>query len=144
MICGSTTAPFYYGFMCEENQYLGKIFLTQVWSFCIIALIATMCCTSKWVNAMAYIIAGYSTVPGIVYLAYYTTDDAVRTFYVWPWLIGGTTYALGAVIYALKCPERCFPRKFDIWLQSHTIFHYMIVAAASLHIWASFRLFHER
>lgn len=27
MICGSTTPPFYYGFMCEESQYYGKLYI---------------------------------------------------------------------------------------------------------------------
>ena len=144
MICGSTTSPFYYGFMCEENWFWGKVYLGQVWTFCIIALICTLCLDSKWVNAIAYIIAGYSTVPGIWHLAYYTSEESLRIFVIWPWLVGGTTYAVGAIFYALKFPERYFPRTFDIWLQSHTIFHLMIFAAASLHIWGSFRVFHER
>mmetsp|Transcript_27326 Transcript_27326/g.36561 ORF Transcript_27326/g.36561 Transcript_27326/m.36561 type:complete len:116 (+) Transcript_27326:1013-1360(+) len=27
MICGSTTSPFYYGFMCEENWFWGQVYL---------------------------------------------------------------------------------------------------------------------
>mmetsp|Transcript_27326 Transcript_27326/g.36562 ORF Transcript_27326/g.36562 Transcript_27326/m.36562 type:complete len:97 (+) Transcript_27326:1466-1756(+) len=80
----------------------------------------------------------------MIHLAYYASAESIRIFYIWPWLIGGTTYAVGAIVYALKVPERCFPRTFDLWMQSHTVFHWMILAAASLHIWGSFRLFHER
>jgi len=40
----------------------------------------------------------------------------MATFYLWPWMIGGTTYAAGAIVYALKIPERFYPGKFDIWL----------------------------
>ena len=144
MICGSTTSPFYYGFMCEENWFWGKVYLIQVWTFCIIALITTLCVDSKAINAISYIIAGYSTIPGMYHLSHYAGPESVRTFHVWPWLIGGTTYAVGAIIYAAKIPERCFPKTFDFWLQSHTIFHWMIVCAACLHIWGSLRAFHER
>ena len=144
MICGSTTSPFYYSFMCEENWYYGRLYIGQVWTFCIIALIVTLCVDSKWVNAVSYIIAGYSTVPAMLHLLWYTTEESVHNFQIWPWLFGGTTYAVGAIIYALKIPERCFPKTFDIWLQSHTIFHWMILFAAILHIWGSLRVFHER
>jgi len=145
MICGSTTSPFYYGFMCEENQFWGKVYLIQVWSFCFIATIITIACDNKYLNAAAFIVAGYSTLPGMIHLAWYTTEQPNQpSFVVWPWLTGGILYAVGAIIYALKVPERIFPKTFDIWLQSHTIFHWMILAAACLHIWGSFRIFHER
>lgn len=98
----------------------------------------------KWVNAIAFIVAGYSTVPGIIHLAYYTEARLVHPFAVWPWLTGGILYAVGAIIYALNVPERFVKKTFDIWLQSHSIFHWMILAAAMLHFWASLRVFHQR
>ena len=63
---------------------------------------------------------------------------------MWIWLGGGILYAIGAITYALKIPERFFPETFDIWMQSHTIFHWYVVAAALLHFWGSLRAFHER
>lgn len=80
MICGSTTSPFYYSFMCEENWYYGRLYIGQVWTFCIIALIVTLCVDSKWVNALSYIIAGYSTVPAMLHLLWYTTEESVHNF----------------------------------------------------------------
>ena len=80
MICGSTTSPFYYSFMCEENWWYGRLYIGQVWSFCLIALILTLCNDSKWVNAVAYIVAGYSTVPAMLHLLWYTTDESVHDF----------------------------------------------------------------
>jgi len=144
MISGSTTSPFYYGFMCEENWFWGQVYLCQVWGFCLVATVVTLTTDNKYVNAAAFIIAGYSTLFGMIHLAYYTSEASVRTFYIWPWLFGGILYAVGAIIYALKVPERLVPRTFDIWMQSHTIFHWMILAAALTHVWASFRVFHER
>ena len=63
---------------------------------------------------------------------------------MWPWLGGGILYGIGAVLYALRFPERYFKRTFDIFGSSHQLFHFFILAAAFLHIWASFRVFHER
>ena len=83
MICGSTTAPFYYGFMCEENQW-GFIYLAQVWTFCIIATILTLTYRNrpdkKWIGAIAYIVAGYSTGPGMLQLAWHTPEATMRYF----------------------------------------------------------------
>ena len=47
-------------------------------------------------------------------------------------LIWGTclTYALGLVFYLLKFPEKFFPVKFDIWFNSHTIWHLLVFAAS--------------
>ncbi|PAA76042.1 hypothetical protein BOX15_Mlig021230g1, partial [Macrostomum lignano] len=42
-------------------------------------------------------------------------------------------YITGAVIYAVRFPERLFPGKFDLWFQSHQIFHVFVVAAAFVH-----------
>ncbi|CAG0897782.1 unnamed protein product, partial [Cyprideis torosa] len=42
-------------------------------------------------------------------------------------------YILGAVLYALRVPERFFPGKCDIWFQSHQIFHCLVIAAAFVH-----------
>lgn len=121
-----------------------------MWTFCFVAMFLTLYYrhdpSKKLLNAMSYIVAGYSTVPGIVHLAYYTSEENVRMFAVWPWLVGGALYAVGAIIYALFIPDRFFPEsKFvSTWIQSHTIFHWKILAAALLHFWASVRVFHER
>lgn len=42
-------------------------------------------------------------------------------------------YIFGAFIYAVRIPERFFPGKFDIWFQSHQIFHMFVLAAAFVH-----------
>lgn len=33
---------------------------------------------------------------------------------VWPYAIGGAVYIGGAIIYALRIPERWIPNKFDL------------------------------
>lgn len=42
-------------------------------------------------------------------------------------------YLSGATIYAVRVPERLFPGRFDIWFQSHQIFHVFVVVAAFVH-----------
>jgi len=50
------------------------------------------------------------------------------------WLIlMGSLYVLGAILYAIRVPERFFPGKCDLWFQSHQIFHVLVLAAAFVH-----------
>ena len=95
-------------------------------------------------NAIAYIMSGWMTAFGLVHMWLWTEDRLLKAFPVWAWALGGITYTVGGIIYALKIPERLVPKKFDIWLHSHSIFHWMILFAAIVHIWASIRAFHER
>uniref|UniRef100_A0A1B6H4B9 Adiponectin receptor n=1 Tax=Cuerna arida TaxID=1464854 RepID=A0A1B6H4B9_9HEMI len=44
-------------------------------------------------------------------------------------LITATLYIIGAVLYAYRVPERLFPGRFDLWFQSHQIFHVLVVIA---------------
>ena len=84
MIMGSCTPPFYYGNMCSESQYYFKIFLGQVYVCCSFALYVTLRASRETinvkVNAIAYLIAGYSTGPGLIFLRYYSTEEQVHKF----------------------------------------------------------------
>ena len=70
-------------------------------------------------SAIAFLLAGYSTMPGGLHLYWYADARYVYRFEIWPMLSGGILYGIGAVIYALKFPEKCFKKKFDIWGSSH-------------------------
>lgn len=43
-------------------------------------------------------------------------------------------YIIGALIYAYQIPECFYPGRFDIWFQSHQIFHVFVVIAALVHL----------
>ena len=124
MIMGSCTAPFYYGFMCDESWYYGKLYLGQVYFFCITALYVTLRTSggenvNATVNAIAYLVAGYSTSPGIYHMSNHLDEEQAHRPPTWPFLGGGILYAIGAITYALKVPERFIERKFDIIGSSH-------------------------
>jgi len=42
-------------------------------------------------------------------------------------------YIMGALLYGARIPERFMPGKFDLWFQSHQIFHVLVIAAAFVH-----------
>jgi adiponectin receptor len=45
----------------------------------------------------------------------------------------GVFYVLGALIYAMRIPERWKPGMFDIAGHSHQLFHVLVVAGAYTH-----------
>lgn len=56
----------------------------------------------------------------------------------------GATYLFGLVFYILKIPERWVPYKFDIWFNSHAIWHFFVFLAAAEHFGALFLLYDRR
>ena len=146
LIGGSTIGCLYYGFACEEYAFWRWLWIGQVCLFCAIAVVVTLVPEqpNTVFSAIAFLIAGYSTVPGCLHLYLYADARFVYRFEVWTWLGGGILYAIGAIVYAMKCPEKYVKKKFDIWGSSHQIFHVCCLAASFLHIWGMFKLFHER
>ncbi len=50
------------------------------------------------------------------------------------WLVtSGALYIVGALLYAMRVPERFYPGRFDYLGASHQIFHCLILAAAWSH-----------
>ena len=41
-------------------------------------------------------------------------------------------YIFGALIYILKIPDRLYPKTFDIWFNSHQLFHIMTITGGIL------------
>ena len=52
-------------------------------------------------------------------------------------LLMGFLYLLGALLYAKRWPERQYPYVFDYALNSHNLFHFLVVSAALVHVEAS-------
>jgi adiponectin receptor len=48
-------------------------------------------------------------------------------------LLMGAIYLAGAVIYAMRIPERWKPGAFDLAFHSHQLFHVAVVVAACVH-----------
>jgi adiponectin receptor len=58
-------------------------------------------------------------------------------FQMWHWFGGGIFYSVGAILYATGFPERCFKKTFDIFGQSHNLFHVGILIGAAVNFYGS-------
>jgi adiponectin receptor len=72
-------------------------------------------------------------IPGVHYLLIFGSHKAFNVGGLGWFLLTAALYLIGASLYAARIPERIFPGKFDIWFQSHQIFHVFVVAAAYVH-----------
>jgi adiponectin receptor len=63
------------------------------------------------------------------------------------YLVEGTVGICGAALYALRFPERLSPGTFDIWGQSYSLLHMLVLVAAAAHLMGvltAFQFHHNR
>ncbi len=78
-------------------------------------------------------LGGCGIIPGVHYLLIFGWQKAFNVGGLGWFMLTAALYLIGALLYAARIPERIFPGKFDIWFQSHQIFHVFVVAAAYVH-----------
>ncbi|KAG5450350.1 Adiponectin receptor protein [Clonorchis sinensis] len=134
---GSFVPYLYYSFYCV--LWLKLFYLALIFALGSGAIAVSMSNTFaspayRPLRALVFIALGLS---GVIPCVHVTITNGF-----WPSLQHGSLgwlflmavlYITGASIYAVRVPERIFPGRFDIWFQSHQIFHVFVVAAALVH-----------
>ncbi|KAK2742831.1 hypothetical protein FQN57_005122 [Myotisia sp. PD_48] len=62
-------------------------------------------------------------------------------FGLWYYLVESSIHALAVLIYATRLPESLKPGRFDMWFNSHQIFHSLAVLATVIHTLALWNVF---
>ncbi|KAL3315237.1 Adiponectin receptor protein 1 [Cichlidogyrus casuarinus] len=137
MVVGSFIPFIYYSFYCT--------LWTKIFYSVLIVFLGTMAIVVamfdkfaspqyRWLRAATFIALGLSAlVPCAHYMALNGYESSVNDA-AFGWLaLMGLLYVFGAILYAVRIPERIFPGKFDLWFQSHQIFHVFVVIAAFVH-----------
>lgn len=134
---GSFIPWLYYSFYCDlvpKIAYTALIFILG--TLCIVVSMWDKFAQPKFRPIRAGTFLGLGLSGLIPALHFIITDGfyaAVKN-HALGWLgLMALLYITGAVIYAMRFPERIWPGKFDIWFQSHQIFHVFVVAAAFVH-----------
>ena len=153
LIFGSCFAMFYYYFYCMpklRNFYCAFIFVNSfvTFGFSITDWINRVE-TLKWKSLMFASLGLSSIIPmtHLLILAMYANPEndympATRCFLYL--VLMGAMYLGGLAIYATRVPERFYPKVFDIWLNSHTIWHVIVFFAALLHFYNLFLVYQLR
>ena len=94
------------------------------------------------VRGIMYVALGLGT--GVCFFMFMALDPYITYNKGWIYALGGYIYIQGAIIYVIRCPERCAPGKFDLCGASHQIFHFAVLGAALLHFSETYNLFRRR
>ncbi|KAL1876479.1 hypothetical protein Daus18300_002723 [Diaporthe australafricana] len=145
LIMGSYMPAMYYGFYCLPK--LLELYLALIWT------LGLGCLTVSWFEhfrtpewrpyrALMFVGLGVSgvipVIHGLTIYGYQELNERMGLSWV---LLQGVLYISGAFLYALRWPERSWPKTFDIWGSSHQIFHILIVFAAASHLYGMTKAF---
>lgn len=94
-------------------------------------------------RGVMFIILGISC--GSMFVMFQFIDEHLLVpIKIWVYILGGYIYIQGAIVYMVRCPERCSPGKFDLCGASHQIFHFAVLGAALLHFSENYLAFRNR
>ena len=138
LISTSMISILYYGFYDNNNLFYSFSLLTSgMGLLCGYMSLKDKFRSRKWrpYRALVFVIFGLSAVfPIIAGLMVYganATWERVQLQWV---ILEGVLYIFGAFLYGIRFPERIAPGKFDIWGNSHQLFHILVVIAALCHL----------
>ncbi|XP_059293492.1 heptahelical transmembrane protein 4-like [Lycium ferocissimum] len=136
LISTSFYPPVYYSFMCYPsfcNLYLGFITLLGIGTILGSLLPVFQTPEYRTIRASLFFGMGLSGAVPILHklvLFWHQPEALHTTGYE---LLMGIFYGIGALVYAMRVPERWMPGKFDIAGHSHQLFHVLVVAGAFTH-----------
>lgn len=136
LISSSFYPPVYYSFMCHPffcNLYLSLITLLGIATIIVSLLPVFQNPEYRSFRAAMFFTMGVSGAGPILHklVLYHDRPEAVHTTRYE--VLMGALYGIGALVYALRVPERWMPGKFDIAGHSHQLFHVLVVAGAYTH-----------
>ncbi|GBG72509.1 hypothetical protein CBR_g12080 [Chara braunii] len=136
MIATSFYPPVYYSFMCSpcvRNLYLLCITVLGILAIPVSLIPAFQQPKYRPVRAALFGGMGVSGVVPCMHKLLVFHGEPVAYQTAVHEVIMGLLYGLGAVVYAMRVPERWRPGKFDLAGHSHQIFHVLVVAGAYTH-----------
>lgn len=134
---GSFVPWLYYAFYCEPIPKIAYLVLIGILGFsCVVVSLWDKFSEPQFraIRAGMFIALGLSgLIPALHYIVTFGYHKAFNVGALGWLILMAVLYILGACLYAARIPERLFPGRFDIWFQSHQIFHVCVVAAAYIH-----------
>jgi hemolysin III len=106
------------------NSHAGKILLILTWSIATIGVLQSLFWVKapRILNAILYLIAGWGVIP-----FWHDLKNALTINQIVYILLGGISYSLGAIFYAIKKPK-LMPLIFGY----HELFHLLVIVGAGL------------
>ncbi|KAI8617289.1 pPR-type GPCR protein [Chytriomyces sp. MP71] len=137
LIAGSNVPFIYYAFYCEpQMQGIYIAFMVLFGAVTTLVTVSEKFSTPKYriLRTSLFVAMGLSSVIPIVHIVLeHGWEYASKTMSLYHGIAGGLCYLVGAFLYASRYPERLAPGRFDIWCQSHQIFHVLVLVATVVH-----------
>ncbi|XP_042029756.1 heptahelical transmembrane protein 4-like [Salvia splendens] len=136
LISTSFYPPVYYSFMCYPffcNLYMGFITLLGIGTVLTSLLPVFQTPEYRTFRASLFFGMGFSGAAPILHklILFWHQPEALHT--TGYEVLMGLFYGVGALVYAMRIPERWMPGKFDLAGHSHQLFHVLVVAGAYTH-----------
>ncbi|KAL7413811.1 hemolysin-III related-domain-containing protein [Mrakia frigida] len=132
LIVGSNYPAIYYGFYCDlKLQWIYITVISILGSMATYVVLHPTYTTGpyRWARTSIFLSLGCSAVIPVTHNLLRYGWERARTEMGLSWLLAsGGLYIFGALLYAIRFPERTFPRTFDIFGSSHQIFRASILA----------------
>eukprot|EP00057_Strongylocentrotus_purpuratus_P022983 XP_011677457.1 PREDICTED: adiponectin receptor protein [Strongylocentrotus purpuratus] len=137
LIVGSFVPWLYFGFYCDNvTRYIYLVLIVSLGAVCLFVALRDTFSLPQYrpLRAGLYVALGLSgVIPAVHYVSVNSFLTAIQGGGLGWMILMAVLYISGAVLYAIRIPERFFPGKCDIWFQSHQIFHVLVLAAAFVH-----------
>ncbi len=117
------------------NGVLGYTIIAIIWGIALLGVIFKLFVLNdskviRWISTGLYLVMGW-----FVLVVIYPVTKSVDTITLVLMALGGVSYTVGAVIYALKKPA--IPVE---WLDFHDIFHFFVLLGSLFHVLMMFTL----
>lgn len=126
----------YYSFMCNPflcKMYLGLITSMGIGSVCASLVPVFQTAEYRNVRAALFFTMGISGIIPCFHKIFLYQDDPMAYQALYNEMYMGVIYAVSALLYATRIPERWKPGMFDIIGNSHQLFHVLVVWGAYVH-----------
>ena len=141
---GSFIPWIYYGFYCDfilKVVYISAISVLAVGTIFVSMVDKFATAAYRPVRATMFVCLGlFGVVPFSHFILLHGWEEAKNLAGVDGVVIVAGLYIFGAVLYGIRVPERFLPGRFDLWFQSHQIFHALVVAAALVQFYGMKRI----
>jgi len=113
------------------NGLWGWVLFAAIWVLALIGIGLKIFCFNvpRWLSTLFYLLMGW-----MVVIAFYPLTRVISWHGTIWLLLGGISYTVGAVIYALKRPNISIK-----YLGFHEIFHLFVLGGSLSHYWMIFK-----
>ncbi|EEB07743.1 hemolysin-III family protein [Schizosaccharomyces japonicus yFS275] len=150
MIVGSFVPSIHYGFACHASFQV--LYTATIFSIGVIAVFA--CCLERFRKPQWRVYrAGIFTAMGLFGIlpvahaaTLYPLGQLLSSMGLGYLILQGVLYIIGAVLYAMRFPEKTKPGIFDVLGSSHQWFHLFVLTASLCHfrgIYVAYAYFHD-